>query len=162
MKTLKLLSAILLVAIILSTLASCSLIGGDTSNYPEGSIALNKYTVSLYYDISTYATCEYHPEGDYTEAIAYVIVKPRFKMRDAAGKLVVSIDTRVTRSFGLGDFKISNMDETILLKPGEVNKSYKLTMQKDGAASDPWQINHSSVGISIVDASGYVLIDLGN
>ena len=162
MKILKALSAILLIAITMSALASCSLIGGDTSNYPEGSIALNKYNISLFFDITTYATCEYYPDGDFTEAVAYVTVTPKAKLREATGKLTVSIDTRVTRTFGLGDWKISNMDETILLKHREVNKSYKLTMQKDGAAQDPWQIDHSSVGISIVDASGYVLIDLGN
>ena len=160
MKILKALSAILLIAITMSALASCSLIGGgDTSNYPEGAIALNKFNIYLFFDITTYATCEYYPDGDFTEAVAYVTVTPKAKLREATGKLTVSIDTRVERRYGIGDWKISNMDETILLKPKEVNKSYKLTMQTDGAATDPWQINQSSVGFSIVDAVGYVILD---
>ena len=158
MKILKSLSAILLIAITMSALVSCSLIGGDTSNYPEGSIALNKYNIALFFDITTYATCEYYPDGDFTEAVAYVTVTPKAKLREATGKLTLSIDTRVQRAFGIGDWKISNSEEIILLSHREVNKSYKLTMQKDGAASDPWQINQSSVGITVVDVNGYIIV----
>ena len=153
-------SIALLLAMLIS-LASCDLFSGgqDTSKYPEGSIAITPLTFYLFFEVEVTAECAYNYERGATEAVAYVTVKPRMKMREAVGKITFELNTKVFKSLGSDEWKISNSDETLLLKSNGVTESYKLTIQDPYSERNPWRVDETSLAITIKDAWGYVILD---
>jgi hypothetical protein len=81
------------------------------------------------------------------------------KMREAVGKITFELNAKVYKSLGSGECKISNTDETLIIKPKDVNESYKFTIQEPYSARDPWQVDRTSLAITLKNAWGYVILD---
>ena len=161
MRILKTAASLLVLFAMLISFASCGLISGeqDTSNYPDGSIAITPLTFHLFFEVEVSATCEYNHDRGVTEAVAYVALKPRAKMREAVGKITFSVDTRVFKPLGGGEWKISNSDETLLLKSNGVTESYKMTIQEPYSERNSWRVDETTLAITVKDAWGYVILD---
>ena len=143
MKRLRLLCIIAAFICTVALLCSCDYGNPDETDpgyYPEGSIALTKENFSEYFELKTTATCDFNTYTNSTQAVAYVAFIPKHGYKEAVGRVVLDVETRVYNPAGGFDVKIVNDEAVVYLDGSVTNKNWKMTFQPNDSLSVSYKI----------------------